>query len=420
VWPNVFGADRDAYMHWTRHDGPAEMKIPAAFGGPSAAAARGNSNAEVGPPQLRATRGVNLVGHALSEKGIGEALRASARAMVAASLPHCVIDFPDRGSENGDHTLIGTLHDPAYPVNVVHLNADAFPFFVDQCGERILRGRYNIGFWMWELLDFPAVFARSFSYVDEVWVASSFCLEAISRCSPVPVVKIPLALPDEGLPTAGVDRKFFGLPNDAVTFLFIFDVHSIIERKNPFGVIEAFRRAFKRGEHVRLVMKLVHGTRRIRQALTDAASDARVILVDRVMDRRELNSLIESCDCYVSLHRSEGFGITIAEAMALGKPVIATAYSGNVDFMNPSNSYPVGYSLVPLEDDYGPYPRGSVWADPDLDQAAALMRHVYENSDQARALGTRAARDIWTSLAPANVGALMKTRLQAIAQRLGD
>ena len=362
--------------------------------------------------------GINVAGHASSEKGVGEALRATVRALEAIKFPYCVIDWPDSGSANIDRTLTSFVENNPFPINLIQLNADALPIFVQSRGPGFLSGKYNIGFWMWELSEFPPAFHSAFRYLHEVWVASNYCLDAVSRVSPVPVVKIPLALSVEGLKAGRFSREHFGLSPEAVVFLFIFDVTSIVARKNPIGLIRAFKRAFKGNEDVRLVLKLSRGTRALRRALHSEAHDARVLVIDRVMERPELNALIEVSDCYVSLHRSEGFGVTIAEAMALGKPTIATAYSANVDFMTPGNSFPVRYNLVRLERDVPPYPRGSLWADPDEAHAAELMRAVYENPDHAAEVGRRGARDIFQYLGPQAVGDRIQSRLAVIGRVL--
>ena len=199
-------------------------------------------------------------------------------------------------------------------------------------------------------------------------------------------------------------------------FLLMCDAQSILERKNPSGVIQAFKRAFRKEPDVRLVLKLVHGNSRIQQALQDEARDHRVLVLDRVFAREEINSLIEVSDCYVSLHRAEGFGLTLAEAMALGKPTIATAFSANLDFMNARNSLLVRYEMVRLKQDFPPYPRGSLWAEPDIDHAAELMRAVYEDPDRARQLGQRARGDILAYLSPEVVGARIRERLAMVGR----
>ncbi|MGH7263835.1 MAG: glycosyltransferase, partial [Candidatus Rokuibacteriota bacterium] len=416
AFPAVFGADRKAFLAWARRHGWDEYRVPAPFEPAARTAAPRATPPAVAIPGPRP--GVNLIGYAMSEKGLGEALRATARALDTTGLPYCVVDFPDAGSANADRSLVGVLADNPYPVNVIHLTPDQLPYLIRVRGSAFLRGKYNVGYWMWELPELPPALHGSFAYLDEVWVGSAWCLETIARVSPVPVVKIPLALPLDGVTGASGGRGAFGLPEGAFLVLFMFDAHSTLARKNPTGVIQAFRRAFKDAEDVGLVLKLGRGTPRIRRTLQDEAGEARVIVIDRVLERTEVNALIEASDCYVSLHRSEGFGLTMAEAMALGKPVIATGYSANTDFMTPANSLLVRYDLVALREDHPPYPRGGTWAEPDLDHAAELLRWVYENREAARRLGERAARDIRAYLAAPAVGRLIARRLEVIGRRM--
>jgi glycosyltransferase involved in cell wall biosynthesis len=413
AYPDPLGADRDGFLAWARESGCWQHRIPDRLSPPAPGVAA------MGPERHHRPLGLNVAGYAMSEKGVGEALRATVRALTAAGIGYGVLDVPDPTSENVDRQLIGLLRHNPYGVNLIHLNADALPHFIRQAGSRFLRNRYNIGFWMWEVPEFPAAFHGAFIYLDEVWVPSSIALEAISRVSPIPVLKVPLALPAGGLPTLDVGRDHFGLPKDATVFLFMFDIHSIPERKNPLGLIAAFRRAFGGDERVRLVVKTSHGGRQTTEALVRAAGDPRVIVMDRILDRREINTLMALSDCYVSLHRSEGFGITMAEAMALGKPVIGTGHSANLDFMRPGNSLLVDCRLVRLERDHGPYLRGSTWAEPDLDHAAELMRLVYDDPDRVGAIAREGQRDVTHYLAPERIGREIAARLAAIAEQSG-
>jgi glycosyltransferase involved in cell wall biosynthesis len=199
----------------------------------------------------------------------------------------------------------------------------------------------------------------------------------------------------------------------------MFDFYSVVERKNPFGLIEAFKRAFSPDERATLVLKASHADKRTMRLLTEAARGAKIVVWDRILNREQIGSLYEVSDCYVSLHRSEGFWLTPAEAMSIGKPVIATAYGGNVDFMSEDNSYLVRYSLIELDRDYTPYQKGWVWADPDLDHAAELMRAVYENREAAASVGKKAAADISRLLGEDAVGRAMTGRLETISAEMG-
>ncbi len=180
-------------------------------------------------------------------------------------------------------------------------------------------------------------------------------------------------------------------------FLFLFDFLSCLERKNPLGIIEAFVRAFVPGEGPVLVIKSING----RHMLNDlerlrAAVDGRddVVLLEKYYSVDEKNALLGACDCYVSLHRSEGLGLTMAEAMALGKPVIATGYSGNLHFMTPENCYLVDYSMTEVPAECDPYPKGAAWAAPSVAHAAELMRRVYERPVEAKARAQLGQRDV--------------------------
>jgi glycosyltransferase involved in cell wall biosynthesis len=367
---------------------------------------------------VSAPPGVNVVGHALSEKGLGEVVRAMVRGFAAAGIPHGVVDYSDRGSANLDRTLVSLLGANAHPVNLIVVTALGLPPFVRARGAGFLRGKYNIGYWLWELPDLPEDVHGSFSYLDEVWVASDYGREAIARASPVPVVKVPPPLPAEGLVSRKLGRAQFGLEAGHRVFLFMFDAHSIVERKNPDGLIAAFKRAFPRETDVRLVLKVGRASRPLLGWLRSEAADERIVVIDRILDREELVGLVAASDCYVSLHRSEGFGLTMAEAMAVGKPVIGTAYSANLDFMTADNSLLVRQREVRLERDYPPYPKGSTWADPDIGHAAELMRWVYSDPAGARCLGERARADILAYLSPAAVGARMAQRFTLIAREI--
>jgi glycosyltransferase involved in cell wall biosynthesis len=218
----------------------------------------------------------------------------------------------------------------------------------------------------------------------------------------------------------GPARETLGLPRSSFVYLFAFDVQSLVERKNPFALIRAFRQAVRPGDDAVLVLKLLNASPHLVTQLREAGGDARLIVIDRLMTRPELNALLSACDCYVSLHRAEGFGLTLAEAMARGKPVIATGYSGNMEFMTADNSFPVRYNLTTLDRDVDPFVRGSVWAEPDIPHAAALMRRVFDDRTTAADVGRRGRADVARLLSPGAVGALMAARLDEIAGRLAS
>jgi SAM-dependent methyltransferase len=361
--------------------------------------------------------GVNLAGYFASEKGVGEAGRAAARALEASSIPYVLNNVNDSGSANIDSALSSFTDDNPYSINLIHVNADQVPIFAAVKGDEYFRGRYNIGCWFWELSQFPQEWYSSFQPFDEIWAASSFIQDSLARVSPVPVVRIPVALSPEPQIIEDLNRSEFRLPFDAFIFLFTFDFASVLERKNPLGLIKAFKLAFGDRSDAMLLLKVVHSKSYPSELnlLKAACSTSNIRIFDRVLTRQEMNTLTSISDCFVSLHRSEGFGIPIAEAMLLEKPVIVTAYSANMDFTTPANSFLVKYKLIEIDRDYGPYRKGWVWADPDLDHAAQLMRYVYENRDICIETGRRGKKEILQLLHPLVVGKQIQERLRRVA-----
>ena len=367
-------------------------------------------------PDRKRPFGVNVVGNFGSETGVGEAVRSSVRALKAASIPYVINNIVDPNAANLDTQIQTFDQDNPHSVNLIHLNFDIVPAFAMEKGHTYFAGRYNIGCWFWELSELPEVWYPNFDYFNELWASSNFIQDCLSRVSPIPVVKMSLALAPEIPLCLRFNRSYFQIPNDKFVFLFVFDFDSAIERKNPLGLIKAFKRAFDGTENVLLYLKSVHGNHHSQAfASVRLAADGQpnIFITDAVYTREEIDALVHSCDCYVSLHRSEGFGLPIAEAMRVAKPVIVTGYSGNMDFTTPENSFLVNYRLACIEQE-GPYPKGYVWADPALDQAAEHMRYVYKNRDAAAERGRRARETVLKRFDPVVAGTRMKERLKRI------
>lgn len=214
------------------------------------------------------------------------------------------------------------------------------------------------------------------------------------------------------------DRSYFGLNDGEYTFLFTFHMMSVMERKNPMGLIRAFSKAFGPDDPVCLVLKTSFGDRHPAQIkelrLAAEMSGVKIKIIDQVYSPDEVLSLMDACDAYVSLHRSEGLGLTMAEAMLMGKPVIATNYSGNVDFMDDSNSLLVPYDLVKLGRPIPPYDANLHWAEPSVDEAAKAMRKVFENQEWARELGARARESALVNLSLTTAGHHATDRINEI------
>lgn len=380
--------------------------------------------------------GVNVVGLLNTGIGIGEAARGYVSALKAADIRvttratmagiGTMVERFDAGDkENQNAPNKNRSVDPAesttlYSTNLVCVNAEELPVFAKEVGNAFFENRRTIGVWGWETNSFPERYLSSFELVDELWVYTTYVAKVLSQFSPVPVVVVPppIATPNSGDTTIDLEIQ------DGFTFLFLFDFYSTSQRKNPLGLIEAFKRAFAPGEGPQLIIKSIHGAQlpEFLEHLRFAARDRSDIhIVDRYVSLREKTALMESCDCYVSLHRAEGFGLTLAEAMILGKPAIATGYSGNMDFMTKSNSYLVDYTMVEIPEGISIYSEaGGTWAEPDLDHAARLMRQVWENQDEARERGERARRDIERTLSPEAVGKIARARLERLSELQAD
>ena len=360
-------------------------------------------------------RGVNVAGYINAESGVGEAARANIRALEKVGIPFSLnnISSPSR---QGDTTHTNIVKKNPYVFKLIHANPDNFNALLGDRGVQYFKNKYNIGFWYWELSKLPKEWFDCFKYLDEIWVATSFCHDSVSMASPVPVVKIPPSVVVDKI--KDVDRSHYGLKKDSFIFFFMFDFLSYLERKNPLALINAFKSAFSPDEDAVLLLKCSNSenNREGRDRILEAAKGLNVKFIDQYFDKDEIHALVSLCDCYVSLHRSEGFGLPLAEAMYLKKPVIATGYSGNTEFMNGKNSFLVDYKLIEIDKDYGPYKRGNVWADPDVGQAAELMRLVYEKRDLAKNIGEIASRDIKVNFNPEVTGKKILERLECIAQ----
>ena len=362
--------------------------------------------------------GVNFLGYARGEFGIGQNVRSYARALEDNHHPFSIFNFDvGRASRQQDHSMDRFVSDRLdYACNVFFINADQLPIARHVLGRNAFAGRHNVGFWVWELERFPRDWRSAFRLVDEIWCPTEFVRTAIAAATDKPVLRMPKAI-EFDVPV-GMDRACFGLPADEFVFLFSFDFNSFIARKNPEAVIAAFRRAFADGTRgVRLLIKSTNGERcrdRLDALQSDVADDPRIEVRDAFLTREEMFGLQNVADCYVSLHRSEGYGLGMAESMYLGKPVIATRYSGNLDFMDDDNSLLVDFSMIPLR--YGDYPywKGQSWADADVGHAASLMRRVFDDRAYARDLGALGAASIRRTNSKAGCGEAVHNRLLEI------
>jgi glycosyltransferase involved in cell wall biosynthesis len=364
--------------------------------------------------------GVNAIGHLRDESGWGAAARGYVRALRYLDIPIALTDLSDLSSNRSeDATLREFDVDHPHGVNLVCVDAAQHFAILSHVGTELFEGRYNIGAWVWELPRFPERWYDRFAYYDEIWVTTSFVANTLAPISPVPVVCVPPVLVPNTDGSRDDGRRGLRVSSEEFVYLFVFDFHSHMERKNPLALIDAFKMAFTPSEPVRLVIKCVNADSDP-TGFTVMSAGAQGYPIDihaGYWHSQELRDLMAACDAYVSLHRAEGTGLTITDAMALGKPVIATSWSGNMDFMNVSNSFLVRYELVELQNNVGPYRAGEVWADPYVEHAAQQMRIAFDNREDAQARGEAARRHIETNYSEAKIAEVVRQRLEVISNR---
>ncbi len=356
--------------------------------------------------------GVNLYGYMRAEFGLGQSARRYASALLRAGYPVALndanIEIPHA---SGDRSLAGLVGDQApYPVNLVFVNPDHFVELLP----RLRRDTYTIGFWFWELDTVPEAWKEALSCVDEVWVSTEFVAQAFRRATGKPVVRIPHPVDVER--TQGLHRACFDLDENAFVFLCSFDFNSSIHRKNPYAVVDAFKLAFPdRGRAVQLLIKTSNGHRHL-EALEllreHAEDDSRILIRDQILQNFTVTALQKAADAYVSLHRAEGLGLGMAESMALGKAVIGTAWSGNLDFMTEENSCLVPYRLIPVQDQQYLHAREARWAQADVQAAANWMVRLAGSAELVRKKGQAAQRDVMASMNQQTAAAAMIARLR--------
>ena len=354
--------------------------------------------------------GVNLYGYAHGEMGIGEDVRLVAQALDANGVPLCIVNIrPGDTVSQEDHSVADWVADePKYAINLFCVTGIEQARVVSERGLELLDGRYNIGLWPWELPRWPKSCHYAYANVDEIWGISRYTAEAYGE-APCPVT--PMTLPVTVEPITDEGRADFGLPDNQYLFYFSFDLNSTLKRKNPEGLISAFEAAFPRkgAEGVGLVLKASHVTDSDEAWCALKArigQDQRIHLIDSVLRRPSLLALYRACDCFVSLHRAEGFGRGLAEALLLGNRVIATGYSGNMDYCDARQIDIVNHAIKAMEPGDYFHAEGQSWAEPDLGHAARLMREAYEQRNGFQAPGV--------DFSPASVGSRYLQRLEEI------
>lgn len=367
------------------------------------------------PQVSRNTNGIDVLGFFTAEHGVGEAARSSVNALRHIGVETSTINYTDTESRT-NHSFL-TDDESRHYILLCSINADQLVVAREKLGNHFFESRYVIGQWFWELEDAPPWYEPAWPLVNEMWAPTRFIESMLKRSAPshVQVRHVPLSVEQPKI-DLNYTRGHFNL-DGRYMFLFVFDFMSIMKRKNPLGLIQAYVEAFTENDGPQLVIKTINGEKRSQDliALLDAVSGRTdITVIDKYFSRIETSTLISLADCYVSLHRSEGLGLTLAEAMSHGVPVIATNYSGNTDFMSENNSFLIAWDRVPVGDGAGGYSDTSTWAEPRLKEASDAMRFVFKNQFEARIRGSQGRIDLLRDSSVEVSSVIMKNRLKEI------
>lgn len=342
----------------------------------------------------RYPHGINLIASIQGDFGLGQSSRLIANVLEHMDFEYGIYNFITPQSANySNHSFDSKMiNELKYDINLIHINPLEMEWLYLKQSKENWDYRYNIAFWLWELEEFPDEWTRYFPFLDEIWTPSEFVSESIRKKTNLPVKTMPYYV--TVITEYKYNRKYFDLPEDKFLFLTMYDMNSVKERKNPNGVIRAFKEAFsKEDERVGLVVKINGGdTAEVDKIKMQLEGYKNIYFFVENMQKIEVNGLINCADVFVSLHRAEGFGLVMAEAMLLGVPVIATNWSSNVEFMNPDVACMVEAELVELKEDYGPFKKGNRWAEPDIEQASGYMVRLFEDGEYYNQLKNNAEK----------------------------
>lgn len=358
--------------------------------------------------------GLNIYGPFDAISGLGTAARNLADAICSNDIPHELHIF-DVSNGIPRITRKEWARPGTYRINLILANADQIENVVRMYPAGYFDNSYNIAQWAWELAAFRPDWYACFAAVDEVWTYSDFVVDSISAISPVPVRKIPIpVVTSPTLISTEAAREWFMIPQGKFVFLTVFDAGSTSSRKNPISIINAFCSAFSKVEDVFLLVKFhspVNVEQDLLRELYKAISDIpNAALISDRLSEEEMAKLRAASDCLISAHRSEGYGLNIAEFMALGKTVVATNYSGNLEFFSERTGYPVDYRLIEIQQQAGPYLPGYVWAEPDVESLVEQMRRAFLEREQPER--REAARARAEELSPKAIGKAIREHLE--------
>lgn len=377
-------------------------------------------NTQIVPYDRTYQNGVNLIGSIRAQTGLGQSTRLVADILEESGENYVIHDFfVPPGPRMGDHTHdLKVSEDMPYDVNIFHINASEFTIAFINMGKQVWDHRYNIAYWLWELEEFPEEWLGCIDLVDEIWTPADFITNTLKKYTDKPVMTLPYCV--EAPVSKKFDRAFFNLPKDIFLFLMMFDSGSIMERKNPDSVFAAYREAFGLdNDKVGIVVKINEYSQKDITYINKALEGYKnVYILSDTLTKVQVNSLIKAVDVFVSLHRAEGFGLVLAEAMIVGTPTIATNWSANTEFACSDAACLVDYKMIEIDRDIPPYKRGYHWADADIAQAAGFMRRLYEDEEFYQNIADNAKRYVASRLNMERSTGIIKERLESIRKRV--
>ena len=355
-----------------------------------------------------------VIGYLRTASGVGEVGRQTLHTLEAAGVAAEGLDVALNVAASRTDTSCERLlrEQVSAPVQIFNINADQLALVVGHVKPRLRRDAWRINIPFWELSHFPAPWLGQFAEMDEIWAPSRFIQASLAGLLDKPVIHMPVAIEIDR--PAPLPRERFDLPERRFLFFFAFDFLSYLDRKNPKAVVAAFRLAFPRPGVAGLVLKCMNGDMvpdQLAAFQAEIGDRPDIVLIDTTLSRADTLGLLAAVDAVVSLHRSEGLGLLIAEAMLLRKPVIATDYSATREFLTAATGYPVDCQLVPLRPGDYPFPEGQLWAAPDVSHAAWLMRRLHDDPASAAARVDEAVRHLERNHSRARVGQLQAARL---------
>lgn len=365
-------------------------------------------------------QGINLIGNIRSETGLGESMRILARILKENHVPFVIINVDQwAGSDNEIHDWDEYIVDePKYAMNVIHINAGEWARYYSDFDNSLLDYRYNVAYWLWELETFPKVWQPCIETVDAIWAPSQFICDCLGKYTDKPVAHVPYAMWLKE-PVA-YDRSAFDLPEDAFLYLMMYDFRSVSERKNPKASIKAFKNAFSAEEanakKIGLIIK-------VNNAATESETEKLKVQLDgykyiyfitKNLTRDQVESLEAAADVLISLHRSEGFGLPMAEAMYLGTPTIVTNWSANTEFVTEDGACLVDGRFVEITSQIGPYEKGNRWMDADVNKASTYVRRLYDDKHYYHDIKTNGAVQVREILSFSRAGKRIKAEMEKI------